>query len=168
MWGLLAEAYTTYGRVRRSLAEGAPRSAQAIDALYAMCDIVAREKAEARRLTARLGWLVPPTYHALEYGLAIALAAEVHGAMPLAFLYLAAVVYHHYDVVYRLRAGVAAPRWLTVNGALGFEGRSVILVVASFIPATPAHHVLTYVFLALAVYLWVLYLAESVLSQRSR
>jgi len=121
-----------------------------------------------RRLTAQLGWLVPPTYHALEYGIAIALAAEVHGAMPLVVLYLAAVIYHHYDIAYRIRAAAPVPRWLTVNGALGFEGRVVILVVASFIPATPAHHVLTYAFLALAVYLWVLYLAESVLSQRSQ
>lgn len=168
IWGLLAGAYTTYGRVRRSMAESAPRGAKAVDALYAMCDILARPKAEVRRLTAQLGWLVPPTYHALEYGIAIALAAEVHGAMPLAFVYLAAVVYHHYDIAYRIRAAAPVPRWLTVNGALGFEGRVIILVVASFIPATPAHHVLTYVFLALAVYLWVLYLAESVLSQRSQ
>jgi hypothetical protein len=146
----------------------APRSADAIDALYAMSDIFARPKAEVRRLASRLGWLVPPTYHLLEYGIAIAFAAEVHGAMPLAFVYLAAVMYHHYDVVYRLHGPTPAPRWLTVNGALGFEGRVVILAVASFVPATPAHHVLTYVLIALAVYLWALYLAESVLSQRSR
>ncbi len=168
VWGLVAGAYTTVERVRGSLADAAPRSAQAIDVLYAMSDIFARPKAEVRRLGSRLGWLVPPTYHAFEYGLAIALAAEVHGAMPVAFVYLAAVMYHHYDVVYRIRDSAVVPRWLTVAGALGFEGRVVILVVASFVPATPSHHLLTYAFVALAVYLWGLYLGESMFSQRVR
>ena len=168
-WGLVAGAYTTFDRVRRSLAESAPRSPQAVETLYTMCDILARPKAEVRRLASRPGWLVPPTYHALEYGLAIALAAGgVHGALPLAFVYLAAVIYHHYDIAHRIRAGASAPRWLTVNGAFGFEGRVIILAVASFVSASQGRHVLTYVFIALAVYLWALYLVESVLSQRQR
>lgn len=163
IWGLIAAAYTTAGRVQRSLApQSAPRTSEATDALYSMSDIVARPLAEARRLGSKLGWLVPPVYHAFEYALAIALAAEVHGAMPVAFLYLAAVIYHHYDIVYRIRASASVPRWLTVAGALGFEGRVVILVLASFIPTKPAHHGLTYAFVALAVYLWTLFLAESV------
>jgi phosphatidylglycerophosphate synthase len=163
VWGLIAAAYTTAGRVQRSLApQAAGRTPEATEALYSMSDILARPLAEARRLGSKLGWLVPPVYHAFEYAIAIALAAEVHGAMPVAFLYLAAVIYHHYDVVYRIRAGVSVPRWLTVAGALGFEGRVVILVIASFIPAKPAHHALTYAFVALAVYLWALFLAESV------
>lgn len=163
VWGLIAAVYTTAGRVRRSLApQATPRAPEAIKALYAMSDIFARPLAEARRLGSRLGWLVPPVYHAFEYAIAIALAAEIHGAMPLAFAYLAAVIYHHYDIVYRLRASASVPRWLTVAGALGFEGRVVILLLAGFIPATPAHYGLVYAFTALAVYLWVLFLAESV------
>ena len=163
IWGLIAAAYTTAGRVQRSLSpQSAPRTSEATDALYSMSDILARPLAEARRLGSKLGWLVPPVYHAFEYALAIALAAEVHGAMPVAFLYLAAVIYHHYDIVYRIRASASVPRWLTVAGGLGFEGRVVILVLASFIPTKPAHHGLTYAFVALAVYLWALFLAESV------
>jgi hypothetical protein len=163
VWGLIAAAYTTAGRVQRSLVpQAAGRSSEAIDALYSMSDILARPLAEARRLGSKLGWLVPPVYHAFEYAIAIALAVEAHSAMPVAFLYLAAVMYHHYDVVYRIRAGVSVPRWLTVAGALGFEGRVVILVFASFIPTKPAHHGITYAFLALAIYLWALFLAESV------
>lgn len=163
VWGLIAAAYTTAGRVQRSLApQIAERTPEAAAALYSMSDILARPLAEARRLGSKLGWLVPPVYHAFEYAIAIALAAEVHGAMPVAFLYLAAVMYHHYDVVYRIRAGVSVPRWLAVAGALGFEGRVVILVLASFIPTKPAHHGLTYAFVGLGVYLWALFLAESV------
>jgi hypothetical protein len=163
IWGLIAAAYTTAGRVQRSLSpQSAPRTHEATEALYSMSDILARPLAEARRLGSKLGWLVPPVYHAFEYALAIALAAEVHGAMPVAFLYLAAVIYHHYDIVYRIRASASVPRWLTVAGGLGFEGRVVILVLASFIPTKPAHHGLTYAFVALAVYLWALFLAESV------
>jgi hypothetical protein len=163
IWGLIAAAYTTAGRVRRSLAApDAPRGREATDALYSMADILARPLAEARRLSSRLGWLVPPVYHAFEYALAIALASEIHGAMPLAFAYLGAVIYHHYDTVYRIRASVASPRWLTIAGALGFEGRVVILVIASLIPAKPTHHGLTYAFAALAIYLWTLFLVDSV------
>ncbi|MBS2962563.1 CDP-alcohol phosphatidyltransferase family protein [Actinocrinis puniceicyclus] len=163
IWGLIAAAYTTAGRVRRSLAgPDVPRGPAATDALYAMSDILARPLAEARRLGSKLGWLVPPVYHAFEYAIAIALAAEIHGAMPVAFAYLGAVMYHHYDIVYRIRASVPVPRWLTIAGALGFEGRVVILVLASFIPAHPAHHGLTYAFVALAAYLWALFLTESV------
>ncbi|HEU5356458.1 MAG TPA: DUF5941 domain-containing protein [Actinocrinis sp.] len=163
IWGLIAAAYTTAGRVQRSRApQPAPRTQAAIDALYAMSDISARPLAESRRLGSKLGWLVPPVYHAFEYAIAIALAAEAHGAMPVAFLYLAAVMYHHYDIVYRIRASASVPRWLSLAGALGFEGRVVILVLASFIPTKPAHHALTYAFVALAVYLWALFLAESV------
>ncbi|MGH3417965.1 MAG: DUF5941 domain-containing protein, partial [Actinocrinis sp.] len=55
----------------------------------------------------------------------------------------------------------SAPRWLTLAGALGFEGRVVILLLASFIPTTPAHRLLTYAFTVLAAYLWTLFLAES-------
>ena len=44
----------------------------------------------------------------------------------------------------------------------GFEGRVVILVLASFLPTKPAHHAVTYAFTALAIYLWTLFLAESV------
>lgn len=163
IWGLIAAAYTTAGRVQRSRADqGGPRTREATGALYAMSDILARPPAEARRLGAKLGWLVPPVYHAFEYALAIALAVQVNDAMPVAFVYLAAVIYHHYDIVYRIRASASVPRWLTVAGALGFEGRVVILVLASFLPAKPAHHGVTYAFIALAVYLWGLFLAESV------
>lgn len=167
VWGLVAAVYATVEQVRQSLAETAPRSAEAVDALYAMSDILARPKAEVRRLGSQLGWLVPPTYHALEYGIAIALAAEVHGATALAFVYLAAVIYHHYDIVYRIHVSEPVPRWLTIAG-LGFEGRVILLVLVSFAPATPAHHWLTYTFVALAVYLWALFLGESLFSQRSR
>ncbi len=178
IWGLIAGVLATTERVRATLARrrtaaGSGRTAAEADVpapardaasvarLYAMSDISARQKSEARRLSERLGWLVPPVYHALEYALAIAFAAQYHGATALAFVYLAAVMYHHYDVVYRLRAAISAPRWLTLAGALGFEGRIVILFLATYIPTDPVHRLLPYAFTVLAAYLWTLFLAES-------
>jgi len=161
IWGVLAAAYTTAGRVQRSLNQSAPRTEQAVMALYAMSDILARPKAEQRRLSSELGWLVPPVYHAFEYAIAISLASQVHGALPLVFAYLAAVIYHHYDVVYRIRASVAVPRGMTFVG-LGTEGRIAVLVIAILIPATPSHHVLIPVLLVLIVALWSAFLVESI------
>jgi phosphatidylglycerophosphate synthase len=161
IWGLLAAAYTTAGRVQRSMHETAPRTEAAVHALWAMCDILARPGAESRRLASKLGWLVPPVYHAFEYAIVIAFASQVHAALPLAFLYLGAVMYHHYDVVYRIRADAAVPRWAGIAG-LGTEGRIAVLVVASLIPATPSHHTLVYALMILGIYLWVLFAFESV------
>jgi len=75
----------------------------------------------------------------------------------LVFAFLAAVAYHRYDVVYRLRdTGVPPAAWLTLAG-LGVDGRLlVVLAVAAWAPgALPA--VLTLG----ALWLTVLYLAES-------
>jgi phosphatidylglycerophosphate synthase len=161
IWGALAAAYTTAGRVQRSLNQTAPRTEQAVMALYAMSDILARPKAELRRLSSKLGWLVPPVYHAFEYAIAISLASQVHGALPMVFAYLGAVIYHHYDVVYRIRASAAVPRGMTLVG-LGTEGRIAVLVIATLIPATPAHHVLVPALGVLIVALWCAFLVESI------
>jgi hypothetical protein len=69
-------------------------------------------------------------FRAAEYGTVLVLAAHagVNGALPAAFGLVAAVAYHHYDTVYRIRGGTGAPpRWL-VRAIGGHEGR--ILAVA--------------------------------------
>lgn len=75
----------------------------------------------------------------------------------LAFAFLAAVAYHRYDVVYRLRdTGEPAAAWLTLAG-LGVEGRLlVVLAVVAWAPDA-----LPVVLAVGAVWLAVLYLAES-------
>ncbi|MFF1482037.1 DUF5941 domain-containing protein [Streptomyces sp. NPDC058301] len=82
-------------------------------------------------LKGALDWLVPPFFRAAEYGTVLALAArsEVNGALPAAFGLVAAVAYHHYDTVYRIKGGSGAPpRWL-VRLAGGHEGRTLVVAV---------------------------------------
>ncbi|WP_211244419.1 DUF5941 domain-containing protein [Actinospica robiniae] len=130
IWGLLAALYTTFGRVLRSQRSDRPRSAAAIDALRAMCDLPLAIRATAREpFTARLGWLAPPLIQLVSYVVMIGLIFGDRKLGPAAFALLAAVIYHHYDIVYRLRAGAGQmPRWVAV--ALGGNlGRSVLVVV---------------------------------------
>ena len=130
IWGLLAAIYTTLGRVLRSLRTAERPSAAAIDSLRAMCDLPLAIKATAREpFTARLGWLTPPVIQLVAYGVVLGLIVGDRLLGPAAFTLLAVVIYHHYDVVYRLRAGAGlVPRRLSI--ALGGNlGRSVLVVV---------------------------------------
>jgi hypothetical protein len=77
-----------------------------------------------------------------------------------AFALLAAVIYHHYDVVYRIRANAGLPaHWLSV--ALGGNlGRSVLVVVLG--TAIGSGRSLSTVIWLLAAYIGVLAVGESV------
>ena len=87
--------------------------------------------AVARPLKGALDWLVPPFFRAGEYGTVLALAAvsQVNGALPAAFGLVAAVAYHHYDTVYRIRGGTGAPPRALVRAAGGHEGRALLVAV---------------------------------------
>lgn len=87
--------------------------------------------AVAAPLKGPLDWLVPPLFRAAEYGTVLILAArsQVNGALPAAFGLVAAVAYHHYDTVYRIRGGTGAPPHGLVRAIGGHEGR--ILVVTA-------------------------------------
>src|SRR6185312_998590 len=99
IWGLLATLYTTAGRVLRSRRSDRPRSAAAIDALRAMCDLPLAIRATAREpFTARLGWLAPPLIQLVAYGVILGLTVGDRKLGPATFALLGAVVYHHYDV----------------------------------------------------------------------
>ncbi|MEV7867934.1 DUF5941 domain-containing protein [Streptomyces sp. NPDC088124] len=89
--------------------------------------------AVARRMGGALDWLVPPVFRAAEYGtvLVLAVRADVPGALPAAFGLVAAVAYHHYDSVYRIRGGTGAPpRWL-VRALGGHEGRTLLVTLCA-------------------------------------
>ncbi|MBE3076259.1 MAG: hypothetical protein IMZ75_15185 [Actinobacteria bacterium] len=117
----------------------------------------------------------PPVAHVLDWQLpallwlveAVVIAAVgwVHlsaAGQGLAFAFLAAVAYHCYDVVYRLRdTGKAPAGWLSLAG-LGVDGRLLVVLAVSLwaLDALPA------VLAAGAVWLAVLYLAESALGWR--
>jgi len=107
--------------------------------------------------TARLGWLVPPLIRAGEYGF-IAWSGWRLTAGAAVYALAAALAYHHYDLVYRLRyRGMAPPHWLTLLGG-GWDLRLAVLVLAGlggwYRPAT----------VAMAVWCGCLYGFESVRS----
>ncbi|MFD5118606.1 DUF5941 domain-containing protein [Streptomyces sp. NPDC058385] len=126
-------------------------------AVYALTSAAA----VSRPLKGPLDWLVPPVFRAAEYGtiLLIAAKADVNGALPAAFGLVAAVAYHHYDTVYRIRGGTGAPPYWLVRAIGGHEGRTlVVTVIAALLTATDFTVALT----ALAGFVALVVLAESI------
>ncbi|MFF0205582.1 DUF5941 domain-containing protein [Streptomyces sp. NPDC005017] len=115
----------------------------------------------ARPLKGPLDWLVPPLFRAAEYGTVLALAckAGVNGALPAAFGLVAAVAYHHYDTVYRIRGNAGAPPAWLVRAIGGQEGRTLLVAVLAAL-LTGAQFTVALTALAVAVALVVL--AESI------
>ncbi|WP_433549280.1 DUF5941 domain-containing protein [Streptomyces sp. CA-294286] len=105
-------------------------------------------------LKGALDWLVPPLFRIAEYCtiLILAVEADVAGALPAAFALVAAVAYHHYDTVYRIKGGSGAPpNWL-VRAIGGHEGRTLLVaLVAVLIPADGLPLALTVVAVAIAL-----------------
>ncbi len=117
--------------------------------------------AVARPLGGALDWLVPPVLRAAEYGTVLILAAEaeVNGALPAAFGLVAAVAYHHYDTVYRIRGDAGAPPHWLVRAIGGHEGRTLLVTVLA---ALLAAEDFTVALTALAVAVALLVLFESI------
>lgn len=117
--------------------------------------------AVVRPLKGALDWLVPPVFRAAEYLTVLVLAAEsgVNGALPAAFGLVAAVAYHHYDTVYRIRGDAGAPPHWLVRAIGGHEGRTLLVtVLAALLTAAQFKVALT----ALAGYVAVVVLVESI------
>ncbi|MFJ2260292.1 DUF5941 domain-containing protein [Streptomyces sp. NPDC087844] len=111
-----------------------------------------------RPLDGPLDWLLPPLFRAAEYGTVLILAAraDVNGALPAAFGLVAAVAYHHYDTVYRIRGNAGAPPHWLVRAIGGHEGRTLLVtVLAALLTAEDFKVALTV--LAVAVALLVLF-----------
>jgi hypothetical protein len=126
-------------------------------ALYVLLSPVALQ----RPLKGALDWLVPPFFRAAEYGtvLVLAVKADVNGALPAAFGLVAAVAYHHYDTVYRIRGNAGAPPHWLVRAIGGHEGRTLLVtVLAALLAATDFKVALT----ALAVAVALVVLVESI------
>ncbi|WP_314174483.1 DUF5941 domain-containing protein [Streptomyces winkii] len=92
--------------------------------------------AVADPLRGALDWLAPPFFRTAEYVLVLVLAVRagesgVNGALPAAFGLVAAVAYHHYDTVYRIRGGTGAPPHWLVRATGGHEGRALVVAIAS-------------------------------------
>ncbi|MEV8540316.1 DUF5941 domain-containing protein [Streptomyces sp. NPDC051572] len=122
---------------------------------------IAAGQALSRPLKGALDWLVPPLFRAAEYCTVLILAAEaeVNGALPAAFGLVAAVAYHHYDTVYRIRGNAGAPPAWLVRVIGGQEGRTLLVtVLAAALTASQFTVALT----VLAVAVALLVLVESI------
>ncbi|MFD6991632.1 DUF5941 domain-containing protein [Streptomyces sp. NPDC059943] len=99
--------------------------------LGALVYVVTSGIAVAHRMGGALDWLIPPVFRATEYStvLLFAARADVPGALPAAFGLVAAVAYHHYDTVYRIRGGAGAPPRGLVRSLGGHEGRTLLVAV---------------------------------------
>ncbi|MDX6758853.1 DUF5941 domain-containing protein [Streptomyces sp. F8] len=131
----------------------------AVAVLYA----VTAGLAVAAPLKGALDWLIPPLFRAAEYVTVLALAAkaDVPGALPAAFGLIAAVAYHHYDTVYRIRGGTGAPpHWLgrTIGG---HEGRVLLTTVLAAVLVDRASDY-PVALTALAVFVALVVLVESI------
>lgn len=129
--------------------------------LAAVVYVLLSAEAAARPLKGALDWLVPPVLRAAEYGTVLVLAAkaDVHGALPAAFGLVAAVAYHHYDTVYRIRGDAGAPPAWLVRAIGGQEGRTLLVtVLAALLTASQFTVALT----VIAVCVALLVLVESI------
>ncbi|GAA3504855.1 hypothetical protein GCM10019016_119680 [Streptomyces prasinosporus] len=130
-------------------------------AVAACAYVLTSALAVARPLEGALDWLVPPFLRAAEYGTVLALAADadVNGALPAAYGLVAAVAYHHYDTVYRIRGGAGAPPRRLVRAVGGHEGRVLVVAVLAALLTAPQF---TVALTVLAVAVALLVLAESI------
>lgn len=116
------------------------------------------------RLRGRLGWLAPAAERAVEQGgLAVLVGLLRPGALAAAYLWLAAVALHQYDVVYRARltGAVVIRRWLDL---VPWWAR--VVLVAGLSLALPSHQ-LRWVLLGLGLAWALAAVADSVSWWRS-
>lgn len=131
--------------------------------LFAGLYVLTAGAAVAQPLKAPLDWLLPPVFRAAEYTtvLILAVKADVPGALPAAFGLVAAVAYHHYDTVYRIRGGTGAPPHWLVRTIGGHEGRILLITVLASVLASRAVD-FPVALTALAVFVALVVLVESI------
>ena len=128
--GLIGLAYTTIGRILRSKTWRHPKTVSG-------CDVLERQinpglGAEwfwadgSHPLTGKFAWMVPAVLRLFELGLVFAIARS----NPVAYLWIFAVTFHHYDALYRSLAGFEMAKEIKTYG-LGFLGRSLIIIMTA-------------------------------------
>ena len=140
----LAWLYTLIGRVLRTLRwSHDPAGVQIIaDQLDAGPLLGSLPKSWKLSPTSRWNWSFPMLLRILEMGLVAWIAIYAFPQWEtLAFGYLFIVAYHHYDNLYRALSDSRAPRWITWS-ALGVDGRTFIVVIASLLGITAFHDTL--------------------------
>jgi len=121
--------------------------------------VIAGGLASGRPDSGRFAWTVPTLLRLLEYGTLLAFAVLAGPqAVPFCFALVAALAFHHYDVVYRLRhQGAAPPVWLSRAGG-GWDGRMAVAYILLLIGAVSTG------FLVAAIALAAAYVSESTVS----
>ncbi|WP_119580978.1 DUF5941 domain-containing protein [Streptomyces europaeiscabiei] len=155
--GLLSAAFAAVAVVTAAWVWGPAWQVVLVAGLYVLLSAEAVE----HPLRGTLDWLIPPLFRAAEYCTVLVLAAkaDVNGALPAAFGLVAAVAYHHYDTVYRIRGDAGAPPQWLVRAVGGHEGRTLLVtVLAALLAPTEFKVALT----ALAVAVALLVLVESI------
>lgn len=155
--GLLSAAFAAVAVVTAAWVWGPAWQVVLVAGLYVLLSAEAVE----HPLKGALDWLIPPFFRAAEYCTVLVLAAkaDVNGALPAAFGLVAAVAYHHYDTVYRIRGDAGAPPQWLVRAIGGHEGRTLLVtVLAALLAPTEFKVALT----ALAVAVALLVLVESI------
>lgn len=155
--GLLSAAFAAVAVVTAAWVWGPAWQVVLVAGLY----VLLSAEAVDQPLKGALDWLIPPLFRAAEYCTVLVLAAkaDVNGALPAAFGLVAAVAYHHYDTVYRIRGDAGAPPQWLVRAIGGHEGRTLLVtVLAALLAPTEFKVALT----ALAVAVALLVLVESI------
>jgi phosphatidylglycerophosphate synthase len=122
--------------------------------LAALVYVALSAEALSHPLKGALDWLIPPFFRAGEYCTVLILAARTGGgaALPAAFGLVAAVAYHHYDTVYRIRGNAGAPPAWLVRAVGGQEGRTLLVaVLAALLTASQFEVALTVLAVAVAL-----------------
>jgi phosphatidylserine synthase len=82
--------------------------------------------------TNRFDWLEPSILRALEGAVIIAITIIADLNRPTAFLLLFAIIYGHYDNLYRAMQGESKPRWLSLAGAFIIGRLSILGIFIAF------------------------------------
>ncbi len=149
--GLLALAYTTLGRLMRTRRWQDPPERSGLSLLEPQLDLgplgdplwhwlLGRRQPLARAN----GWARPAIMRIIEFGVvwgAVLVVAPQDGAPLFAWLFV--VAFHHYDTLYRALSAATPPRWL-VWGGLGWEGRTIAVLVAAGLGAIALSDLLTW------------------------
>ena len=119
------------------VAEGREVSSRTVIALagwFVLCAGISSGRPNAGGLR----WMAPPLLRLGEYGGIIWIASVAgDGSLPGAFALLAAVVFRHYDLVYRGRhRGVTSPAWLDLLAG-GWDGRLLLACLLLLVGLLP-------------------------------
>jgi Family of unknown function (DUF5941)/CDP-alcohol phosphatidyltransferase len=156
--GLLALAYTTVGRILRARTWRQPPERSGSWLLEPQLDLGPigqpvwdRLLAGRQPLAHAFGWAWPAGMRVVELGivwLAVALIVPAEGAWLFAWAFV--VAFHHYDTLYRALGGSAPPRWLVMAG-LGWDGRTILVLVAAALGAAALAGLLSWGSVALGI-----------------